>query len=82
MQLLEHYDPLNLPRGSVRALVTLALFDDPGRQADTWGRLKNQHAPWAVDLLKLLNHGTHHGWTRELHEVVHRTETLAEGLRS
>ena len=26
MQLLEHYDPLNLPRGSVRALVTLALL--------------------------------------------------------
>ncbi len=67
---------------TTHALVTLALFDDPGRQADTWGRLKNQHAPWAVDLLKLLNHGTHHGWTRELHEVVHRTETLAEGLRS
>jgi len=26
MQILEHYDPLNLPRGSIRALVTLALL--------------------------------------------------------
>jgi hypothetical protein len=26
MQILEHWDPLNLPRGSVRALITLALL--------------------------------------------------------
>lgn len=26
MQLLEHWDPLNMPRGSVRALITLALL--------------------------------------------------------
>lgn len=64
------------------ALVTLALFDDPGRHGDTYSRLNNQHASWAVDLLKLLNTGTHHGWTHELHQVVGRAAALAEGLRA
>jgi predicted ATPase len=64
----------------LHALVTLALFDDPSRHHDTYGRLNNQHGGWAVDLLKVVNEGTHHGWSRELDLLVNRTRTLARGL--
>ncbi|MCP4870330.1 MAG: AAA family ATPase [Proteobacteria bacterium] len=63
------------------AMVTLALFDDPAQQADTYPRLANQHGEWAPDLLRTLNKGTHHGWTRELDRLVDRSRIVADGLR-
>ncbi len=65
---------------STHALVTLALFDDAGKHGQTYRTLRNQHADWAVDLLKVLNEGAHRGWTRELHLLVDRTRALAAGL--
>ncbi len=64
----------------LHALVTLALFDDPARHAETYGRLSNQHGAWAIDLLKVVNEGSHFGWSRDLPLLVDRTRRLAQGL--
>ncbi len=67
---------------TTHALVTLALFDNPSRHPDTYTRLKNKHGDWAIDVLKVVNTGSHQGWNDDLTALVKCARTLAAGLAS
>jgi hypothetical protein len=62
MQLLKHYDPLNLPRGSIRALVTIALL------VTLWSLilLPGKDVPLVLTFLTLMVVGHYFG-SRSLH---------------
>ena len=68
-------NPKLLPR------LALALFDDPDKAGDVYGRLKNSFGPWQVDTVKLCNEGAHKGFPGgDPREFVRNVEKLTTEL--
>jgi hypothetical protein len=58
----------------------LAVFDDPSRGGDLFGRLRSV-GPWAIDAFQRCKQGAHHGLTGDLRPFIRDVERLAEWLQ-
>jgi ABC-type lipoprotein export system ATPase subunit len=59
--------------------VTLAVFDDPSRGTDLYGRL-NSFGPWAANVLRNCKRGAHVGFTGDLGGLISDTKRLADRI--